>query len=145
MATAQLPTLAHGIDGRERSVQSEYREDLNFRLHVARVEESEPSPKDLPKTLRVPLSPLRTNGKTSQGVGHEKSETFVSTMFDNGHIENGLSQLPLAGHSLADLERETIQQTLKVNDGSRKQSAKILGISVRTLQRKLKEYSNDGN
>ena len=53
-----------------------------------------------------------------------------------------LADLPLAGHSLAELERETIQQTLAHNKGNRRRSAAVLGISVRTLQRKLKVWEN---
>jgi DNA-binding NtrC family response regulator len=40
---------------------------------------------------------------------------------------------------LDDVEREVIRQTLMICDGNRTQAAKRLGISRRTLQRKLKE------
>ena len=42
--------------------------------------------------------------------------------------------------SLDELERETIQKTLDRHQGRRKQAAAELGISERTLYRKIREY-----
>lgn len=42
--------------------------------------------------------------------------------------------------SLEETERELIRQTLSKNNGRRKQTAEQLGISERTLYRKIKEY-----
>ncbi|PXF55397.1 MAG: sigma-54-dependent Fis family transcriptional regulator [Deltaproteobacteria bacterium] len=42
--------------------------------------------------------------------------------------------------SLRDLEKEAIEETIRETDGHRRNAAKILGISIRTLQYKLKEY-----
>jgi transcriptional regulator with PAS, ATPase and Fis domain len=42
--------------------------------------------------------------------------------------------------TLADIEREVILQTLKRKNDNRTQTAKALGIGIRTLQRKLKQY-----
>lgn len=42
--------------------------------------------------------------------------------------------------TLADIEREVILQTLHRNNENRTQTAKVLGIGIRTLQRKLSEY-----
>lgn len=42
--------------------------------------------------------------------------------------------------SLKDLEKEAIEKTLRQTKGHRKKTAEILGISLRTLQYKLKEY-----
>jgi DNA-binding NtrC family response regulator len=44
------------------------------------------------------------------------------------------------GITLADLEREAIQQCLLQTGGSRQRTAKLLGISSRTLLRKIQEY-----
>lgn len=44
------------------------------------------------------------------------------------------------GMTLKDMEREAIRRTLEVTSGHRSQTAKRLGLSVRTLQRKIKEY-----
>ena len=42
--------------------------------------------------------------------------------------------------SIRDLEKEAIEATIMETDGHRRKAAKILGISIRTLQYKLKEY-----
>ncbi len=42
--------------------------------------------------------------------------------------------------SLEELEREAIEETLKETQGHRRKAAEILGISLRTLQYKLKRY-----
>jgi two-component system nitrogen regulation response regulator GlnG len=44
------------------------------------------------------------------------------------------------GMTLADLEREAIQYYLFQTGGNRQQTAELLGISTRTLFRKLQEY-----
>lgn len=44
------------------------------------------------------------------------------------------------GVKLADVERYMIEATLKELGGNRTQAAKVLGIGLRTLQRKIKEY-----
>ncbi len=46
----------------------------------------------------------------------------------------------LAGLTLADVEKMMILSTLRRNQGNREQTARELGISIRTLYRKLKEY-----
>jgi DNA-binding NtrC family response regulator len=47
------------------------------------------------------------------------------------------------GISLSDLEREAIQQCLIATGGNRQKSAEQLGISTRTLLRKIREYRLD--
>ncbi|TFG59151.1 MAG: hypothetical protein E4H32_10545 [Nitrospirales bacterium] len=47
--------------------------------------------------------------------------------------------IPL-GSSLEDIEREVIRQTLVKVIHHREQAAKLLGMSVRSLQYKIKEY-----
>jgi two-component system NtrC family response regulator/two-component system response regulator HydG len=42
--------------------------------------------------------------------------------------------------SMAELEREAIERTLAFTEGHRARAAQLLGIGLRTLQRKLKEY-----
>lgn len=42
--------------------------------------------------------------------------------------------------TIRDLEKEAIEATIRETDGHRRKAAKILGISIRTLQYKLKEY-----
>ncbi|MCA1686244.1 MAG: sigma-54-dependent Fis family transcriptional regulator, partial [Planctomycetia bacterium] len=47
----------------------------------------------------------------------------------------------LIGHSLEDVEKFYITETLKQTNGNREETAKLLGIGERTLYRKLKEYA----
>ncbi|MBI2889646.1 MAG: sigma-54-dependent Fis family transcriptional regulator [Nitrospirae bacterium] len=51
---------------------------------------------------------------------------------------HGLQLLP--GLSMAEIEKKVILATLSAHEGNRTQTAKILGIGLRTLQRKIKEY-----
>lgn len=49
----------------------------------------------------------------------------------------------LPGMTIKEMERELILKTLEDNDGNRTRSARVLGITRRTLQHKLKEYDID--
>jgi DNA-binding NtrC family response regulator len=50
----------------------------------------------------------------------------------------------LVGHTIAEVECELIVETLKDQRGSRTASAKLLGISIRTLRNKIREYKAHG-
>ncbi|RIA55551.1 sigma 54-interacting transcriptional regulator [Dichotomicrobium thermohalophilum] len=50
----------------------------------------------------------------------------------------------LVGRTVADVERELILQTLRHCGGNRTQAAEILGISVRTLRNKIRQYHEEG-
>ncbi len=52
----------------------------------------------------------------------------------------GAGGLDLAGRSLAEIERVAIAENLKLMNGNRAKTAKVLGIGERTLYRKIKEY-----
>jgi transcriptional regulator with PAS, ATPase and Fis domain len=47
---------------------------------------------------------------------------------------------PHASPTIAQMEKEAIRRALQATDGHRNDAAQRLGISVRTLQRKIKEY-----
>jgi DNA-binding NtrC family response regulator len=61
--------------------------------------------------------------------------------------ENSQAPVPVPryrpGISLSDLVREAIQQCLVETGGNRQKSAERLGISTRTLLRKIREYRLD--
>ncbi|WP_119677783.1 sigma-54-dependent transcriptional regulator FlbD [Indioceanicola profundi] len=60
---------------------------------------------------------------------------------------NGTAGTPtqaLVGKTVAEVERDLIIDTLRHTLGNRTHAANILGISIRTLRNKLKEYSEDG-
>ncbi len=50
----------------------------------------------------------------------------------------------LVGLPLKDIERDLVLETLASTDGNRTTSARLLGVSVRTLRKKITEYSADG-
>jgi DNA-binding NtrC family response regulator len=50
----------------------------------------------------------------------------------------------LVGHTIADVERRLILDTLAYCLGNRTHAARILGISIRTLRNKLNEYVQAG-
>ena len=50
----------------------------------------------------------------------------------------------LVGRTVAEVERDLIIDTLQHCLGNRTHAAKILGISIRTLRNKLKQYADDG-
>jgi two-component system response regulator FlrC len=50
----------------------------------------------------------------------------------------------LVGHTVAEVERELIVHTLVHHCGSRTRSAHVLGISIRCLRIKIREYEEIG-
>ena len=50
----------------------------------------------------------------------------------------------LVGFPLRDIERDLVLETLVRTDGNRTASARLLGLSVRTLRNKITEYCADG-
>ena len=57
---------------------------------------------------------------------------------------NSTLKNPMVGKTLAGAERELIIDTLKHTFGNRNTAANLLGISIRTLQNKLKQYQEEG-
>ena len=55
-----------------------------------------------------------------------------------------MSGATLVGNSVAEVERRLIVETLAHTLGNRTRAAVILGISIRTLRNKLKQYSDEG-
>lgn len=50
----------------------------------------------------------------------------------------------LVGLPVADVERDLILATLRQTEGNRTHAAKVLGISIRTMRNKLREYADTG-
>ena len=50
----------------------------------------------------------------------------------------------LVGSSIKDIERDLVLETLANTHGNRTASARLLGVSVRTLRNKITEYSGEG-
>lgn len=49
------------------------------------------------------------------------------------------------GTPLEDMEREMLLQTLKATKGNKQKAAKLLGINVRTIHRKMEEIQGDSS
>jgi len=47
----------------------------------------------------------------------------------------------LVGHTIEEIERELILDTLAYHCGNRSRAASVLGISIRTLRNKINEYA----
>ncbi len=50
----------------------------------------------------------------------------------------------LIGATVGEIERELILQTLACCEGNRTHAARVLGVSVRTLRNKIREYAAHG-
>jgi two-component system response regulator FlrC len=50
----------------------------------------------------------------------------------------------LVGHRLALVERELILQTLRTHQGNRTRTADLLGISIRSLRDRIRNYRSQG-
>ena len=50
----------------------------------------------------------------------------------------------LVGSPIKDIERDLVLETLARTDGNRTASARLLGLSIRTLRNKITEYSAEG-
>jgi DNA-binding NtrC family response regulator len=50
----------------------------------------------------------------------------------------------LIGSTVDEVERELVLQTLDRCGGNRTRAARVLGVSVRTLRNKIRQYSADG-
>jgi DNA-binding NtrC family response regulator len=64
--------------------------------------------------------------------------------YKHAHDEAGTDVSALVGHTVADIERELILETLRRCQGNRTHAANILGISIRTLRNKLHDYAQSG-
>jgi DNA-binding NtrC family response regulator len=82
-------------------------------------------------------------GETSDSSRREESPQQPSSRDDYRVEQNpgGRPHIEIPpGTSLEDLERAAVEKALQVHRGNRTHAAKTLGISVRTLQRKLKAW-----
>ena len=58
--------------------------------------------------------------------------------------DDGLAVAIPAGLTMEEIERRAILQAIEATGGNRTKAAEMLGIGLRTLQRKLKEYKLSG-
>lgn len=61
------------------------------------------------------------------------------------HLEPDLNAAEsLVGLPVAEVERGLILATLRQTEGNRTHAAQLLGISIRTMRNKLREYAESG-
>ena len=69
---------------------------------------------------------------------------------DQGSMKDQVALAPdeviplLVGSTVDEVERELVLQTLARCDGNRTRAARVLGISVRTLRNKIRQYTSMG-
>ncbi len=81
------------------------------------------------------------------GLGSESSTAGGAATAVSAQLAGGEDSAPageLVGKTVAEVERDLIIDTLSHCLGNRTHAANILGISIRTLRNKLKQYSSDG-
>lgn len=149
----------------QRVAGGEFREDLYYRLATFPIElpPLRERPSDIRRLARHFLErAARELGKAGLSLSPE-AETILLTYLWPGNVrelENTMQRvailcddviepddLPITGSGPArpvlfkDIERRAIEDALQENQGNRTRTAKQLGISLRTLQYRLKEYN----
>jgi DNA-binding NtrC family response regulator len=89
--------------------------------------------------LVKPINANELRAKVSALLERERSGAGRSNSNSDPDDEKPSIEIP-PGTSLEDLERAAVEQALAQHQGNRTHAAKTLGISVRTLQRKLKAW-----
>ena len=107
----------------EEKVDTSHLADLVESLVVLAPEETV-RPEDLPPEYRVP-----EGTRPGEGEGGEAPSVPSGDRLDVG-----------GGMTMDEIERLAILSALEKTGGNRTQAAELLGIGLRTLQRKLKEY-----
>ena len=77
-------------------------------------------------------------------TGQEIEPAAIMLTGSQEQQETGLSTDNMVGRTVADVEKDLIISTLKHTLGNRTHAANILGISIRTLRNKLKQYMEEG-
>ena len=67
------------------------------------------------------------------------SESYGNSVARPHLVQRG-NALPRAGTPIRELEREHLENTLVLTDGNRTRAAEMLGISLRTLRNRIREY-----
>ncbi len=83
-------------------------------------------------------------GPEAIGVGSESSVAMRATQVAQNTSGPITPADQLVGKTIAEVEREMIVKTLDKCLGNRTHAANILGISIRTLRNKLKQYTDEG-
>lgn len=83
---------------------------------------------------------------SAQDMSEQQAPSLLKTSLPPSAADQTVEELRriLVGHTIADVERHLILDTLSYCLGNRTHAARILGISIRTLRNKLNEYMEAG-
>ncbi len=76
--------------------------------------------------------------------GKEIASEDLNPVLHAGHPEEGAASALIPGATLFEIEREAILRTLDQCGGSTARAAEVLGVSIRKIQYRLKEYRSGG-
>ena len=79
--------------------------------------------------------------KASQPAARQPANQ--AALFELNDVDRSCIKL-LIGHTIALVEREYILQTLRHHRGNRTRAANLLGISIRALRNKIRDYRDQG-
>jgi len=91
----------------------------------------------------LPAAPLAPTAPVNPVAGVASAYAAAGAMYEGKSIAKPVLPTGLVGRTVHDVERELILSTLDYCNGNRTHAANILGISIRTLRNKLKEYRLD--
>ena len=80
----------------------------------------------------------------TQSQSHDTSQLLAGSVPDGPAVAPDRVVPLLIGATLEEIGRELVLQTLARCDGNRTRAARILGVSVRTLRNKIRQYSAEG-
>ena len=87
----------------------------------------------------IPHDEAEVEETEAEEYREEEEEARATEMHSNGNTEPKKDE-QADEHTLAEQQKELIRQALERNQGSRKRAAEELGISERTLYRKIEKY-----
>ena len=88
------------------------------------------------------LEAIKLLGVNPAGFRSNAALELLDLQMHPGGTES-IDTLIRPGMTMEEIEREAIQRALQQTKGHRTEAAQLLGLSVRTLQRKIKEYDFD--
>lgn len=92
-----------------------------------------------------PEAIMTPDGQQTSLSGQTGTAATLSTEMANAGIASqDATAVALVGRTVAEVERDLIIDTLYHCLGNRTHAANILGISIRTLRNKLRQYTGDG-
>jgi DNA-binding NtrC family response regulator len=95
-----------------------------------------------PEAIRLPDG--TQVGGTQAGPAAAGATASQNNQVQGAMVQAGAATRSLVGRTVSDVERDLILDTLDHCLGNRTHAANILGISIRTLRNKLREYSDSG-